>query len=172
MMNLLSQETLCWAVTLLLLVVGFFGTFLPLLPGSFLILAGAGLHHSWMPRINPDNQTVSLKLLLVLLGLFALSYLIEFFSTAVGAKIFGSSKWGVIGAIGGGLVGGFLFSLPGLLLGPLIGVFLLELIVKRKFRSAARSTTGTVIGSLAGMVLKTIIAASMIALFFADLYWF
>ena len=111
--------------------------------------------------------------MLGVLGLIlAVAYLIEFLSSAAGARWFGASQWGVWGVIIGGIVG-FFFGLPGLVLGPIIGAFAFEILfAKQRIKPATKSTVGTVVGTVAGMVVKLVLALLMVGLFFADIYLF
>ena len=167
-----GQETLDvlkWILVVALIVVGFVGTFLPILPGTTLIYAGF-LAHYFLFGMQSSGQTwVSL----VLTGiLWILSLVIDWLSGAMGAKWFGSSKWGVWGALIGGIVGAIFFSLPGLILGPVLGVFIAEMaFAKKEWKPAANSTVGTLVGGLAGAIVKTLIAMAMILWFLGDVFF-
>jgi len=156
-----------WASIIGLIVVGFLGTFLPVLPGTTLIFAGV-LAHYFLNGMEESNLT---WISLVAIGLiWVVTMIVDWFSGAIGAKWFGSSKWGVVGAIIGGIVGLF-FSLPGLVIGPILGVFIAEILfAKKKFRPAANSTMGTVVGGLAGLFAKVILAIAMVGWYFADVF--
>ncbi|HRQ88168.1 MAG TPA: DUF456 domain-containing protein, partial [Bacteroidia bacterium] len=108
---------------------------------------------------------------LVFIGLlFAASIALDWLSGAMGAKWFGSSKWGIAGAILGGIVGLF-FGLPGLIVGPIAGVFLFEILfAKKEIKQAGQSTVGTVVGGLAGILGRVLIALAMIAWFVVDVF--
>jgi uncharacterized protein YqgC (DUF456 family) len=155
-----------WFVTICLLVAGMIGCVLPVLPGHLIILiaviayrlmlgAGSGLH--WW----------SFAILVVLM---AISQMFEMLSGAAGAKWFGGTRWGAIGAVVGSIAG--MFFLPfGLLLGPLIGAFVGEIaFAKKQSHHAAISGVGSVVGTLAGMGFKIAIGLTMIAWFFLDVF--
>ncbi len=158
------MDWLWWAITVFLMGLGFFGILIPFLPGNVLILAGAVFHFV----VFGADRSVGWVTLLGLLGLTILAHVVDFVAGAMGAKQFGASKWGVAGAIIGGIVGLF-FGLPGLLLGPVLGVLVVEIVVSRRLGQAARSTGGTILGGLLGLLAKLIIAAVMIAWFFLAL---
>lgn len=67
---------------------------------------------------------------LVLAGLTALAYLLEYAGGALGAKKFGGSAWAVVGALVGAVVGLF-FGPPGLVIGPILGAVAGELLKTR-----------------------------------------
>jgi uncharacterized protein YqgC (DUF456 family) len=66
-----------------------------------------------------------------------------------------------------------MFFMPfGLLLGPLAGAMIAEIVVeKRHPKPAAVSGIGSVVGTLAGMVVKLAIGGLMIVWFFLDVFW-
>lgn len=160
--------SLKWTAVIGMIVAGFIGTFLPVLPGTSLIFVGILVHYFSMGMEESGLTWVSL----VIIGLIWIAtILIDWFSGAIGAKWFGSSKWGIVGAILGGIVGLF-FSIPGLIIGPIVGVFVAEMIfAKKKIKPAANSTVGTVVGGLAGLLSKVILAGAMIAWYLADVFF-
>jgi uncharacterized protein YqgC (DUF456 family) len=159
--------TLKWSLIIGLLVVGFFGTFLPVIPGTTMIFAGAVIHYFTM---GMEASGLAWQGLVFIGILYVTSLILDGVSGAIGARWFGSSKWGIIGAILGGIVGLF-FSIPGLIIGPIVGVFLFEvLFAKKEVKDASNSTIGTVIGGLAGIAARVILALGMIAWFVSDVF--
>lgn len=159
--------TFIWTVVVVMLVVGFLGTFLPVLPGTTLIFAGALLFYFTM---GMEASGLAWQGLVFIGVLFALSIALDWLSGALGAKWFGSSKWGIVGAILGGIVGLF-FGLPGLIVGPIAGVFVFEIFVaKKEVKEAGQSTVGTVVGGLAGIAGRVALALGMIAWFVVDVF--
>ena len=120
-----------WILAAGLVLVGIAGTVLPGLPGAILVLAGLALA-AWIDGF----ARVGLGTLAVLAALTAATYALDLVATAVGARRFGTSWWGVLGAVAGAMVGLF-FGLPGLVLGPFLGAFAAEL-VARAGRAAGR----------------------------------
>ena len=156
-----------WVIVIVLLVVGFLGSFVPVIPGTTLIFCGVILYYFFMGMESSGLRWPGL----VMIGIFyILSIVLDWFSGALGAKWFGSSKWGVVGAIVGGIVGLF-FNLPGLIIGPIAGVFIFEIIFgKREIKQASNSTIGTVLGGLAGMLARVILAFGMVLWFVSDVF--
>jgi uncharacterized protein len=109
--------------------------------------------------------------IVIIVILYIASIVVDWISGAVGAKWFGSSKWGIIGAIVGGIIGIF-FSIPGLIIGPIAGVFLFEMLfAKKEVKEASNSTLGTVVGGLAGIAARVFIALGMIVCFLVDVFF-
>ncbi|HQZ27438.1 MAG: DUF456 domain-containing protein [Verrucomicrobiales bacterium] len=161
-------DTIIWSTVIILLVVGFLGTFLPVLPGTTLIVIGNLLFYFSMGR---EASGLAWQGLVFVIVLYLLSILIDWVSGALGAKWFGSSKWGVIGAIVGGIVGIF-FGLPGLIIGPIAGVFAFEIFFgKKQIKEASNSTVGTVVGGLAGIFARVILALGMVSWFVGDVFF-
>ena len=156
-----------WVVTACLLVLGFVGTLVPFLPGH-LILFFAALGHWLMLR---GESGVECWTFAVLAFLLILSQVFEFLSGAAGTRWFGGTRWGAAGALIGGIVGIFFIPL-GLFLGPLIGSMFCEFVfAKKEVRSATVSGVGSVLGTVAGMVIKIIVGVLMIIWFLLDVIW-
>jgi uncharacterized protein YqgC (DUF456 family) len=154
-------QTVWWTIVFALLGLGLIGAVFPVLPDSLLILAGAVLQHFTVH----SARTVGWWTLGILAGLSALAHLVDFGAGALGAKKFGASRWGALGGLIGGLVGLFFFPI-GLFVGPVVGVLCAEILLARKaLLPAMRSSWGTLLGTLAGMVGKLIIDLAMVAIF-------
>ena len=161
------HENGIWIVTWLLIIVGLVGTLLPILPGQVLIIVAAGAH--WW--VKGDQSNLGWWTILVLGVLLSISIALEYVSGAIGSKYFGGSKWGVGGAILGGIVG--LFFVPwGFLLGPLAGAFAFEyLFAKKQVPQATKSGVGSAVGTVMGLSIKLGIALTMAIYLVVDLFW-
>ena len=155
-----------WTLIALLMLTGFLGTLLPLLPGTTLILAGA-VTHKVVFATGP--HTISWWTIAGLTMLMLISYGIDFVSGAVGAKYFGATRYGAIGGVLGAIVGIFFFPL-GTFLGPLLGVLAGELIGGKQLVDAGKSTWGTLLGTTAGMIARVGVAMVMVAWFAIDVW--
>jgi uncharacterized protein YqgC (DUF456 family) len=156
-----------WVVTICLLVLGFVGTLIPFLPGHLILFFAACAH--WL-MLRQDSG-VEWWTFVVLGVLLILSQVFEFLSGAAGTRWFGGTRWGAAGALIGGMVG--IFFIPfGLILGPLIGSMFCEFVfAKKEVRSATVSGVGSVLGTVAGMVIKIIVGVLMIIWFLVDVIW-
>ncbi|MBW8810152.1 MAG: DUF456 domain-containing protein, partial [Lysobacter sp.] len=104
------------------------------------------------------------------LGLLtALSMVIDFAATAMGAKRVGASKLAIIGSIIGTFAG-LMFGFIGIFIGPFVGALIGELIHTRKLDQATKVGVGTWVGILVGTVLKLGLAFAMLGLF--AIFWF
>lgn len=143
----LLLTTLCFAAVGL--------TFLTL-PGIILIFLSV-LLYAWYTGFTEPSTTA-----LVIAGIVTLaSFWVDNLAMLLGAKKFGSSKWGILGAILGGLLGLIVGGFAGIIVGPLLGAIVAELIVNKELKSALKSGFGTFIGYLFGMFLKLIITIIM-----------
>lgn len=87
------------------------------------------------------------------------SGLIDNIANLLGAKKFGSSKWGIFGAFLGGILSIISFQFWTALVFPFIGAVLFEIVFdEREWKAAMKSGIGSWIGFLSGYFLKVIIA--------------
>jgi uncharacterized protein YqgC (DUF456 family) len=145
-----------------LFLAGLLGSVVPWLPGPLLILVGAVV---W--AVATDFARIGPGRLIVLTALALLSYSLKFVAVAAGARRYGGTRWGLIGAVVGAVVGLF-FGLPGLLLGPMVGAVAGELLRGADLAEGLRSGYGAAVGLLAGIVADIAIALALIGLF---LWW-
>jgi len=154
-----DQSLILWILAAILALTGLSGMLLPLLPGAPFLFLGL-LFGAWAE----DFRYVGLGTLLVLAVLAALTYLVEFVASILGAKVYGGSRRAMLGAAVGGVVGLFL-GLPGILLGPFAGAVLGELSLQRSLNQAGRAGFGTVVGMAIGVAGKLAIGIAMLGLF-------
>jgi uncharacterized protein YqgC (DUF456 family) len=148
-----------WLLAAGLVLVGVVGVIVPGVPGAILVLTGLVLA-AWIDGF----ARVGLGTLGILAALTALTYVLDLVATAVGARRFGTSWWGVLGAVAGALVGLF-FGLPGLLLGPFLGAFVAELLARRDPHQAGRAGLGAWLGLLLGTAARLAVVLAMLGLF-------
>jgi uncharacterized protein len=156
----MTALVLWWTLTIVLMLVGLVGSVLPLLPGTVLILGAAVIHRI---ALGPE-KSVGWITLVGLTALMVLAHLVDLVSGSIGAKWFGATRWGAVGAILGAIVG--LFFMPiGIFVGPLVGVLLFELLGGKEILPAGRATWGALLGTTAGIAMKFAIASTMIVWF-------
>ena len=154
-----DQSILLWIIGALLTVIGLAGLLLPVLPGAPLLFLGL-LCAAWAENF----RYVGLWTLLLFAAMAGLTYVVEFFSSILGAKMYGGSRRAMAGAAIGGIVGLF-FGIPGILLGPFVGAVLGELSLQRTLDQASRAGFGTVVGMAVGVAGKLAIGIAMVGLF-------
>lgn len=150
------------AVLFLGVVSPFFG-----LPGTFIIVADALVYG----MIN-HFEKMKVSFLLFLLGLAVAGEILEFFFNIFGAKHYGASRLGLIGAFMGGIAGIFIGNslipvlgpLLGGLAGAFVGAFLFELFRKEGTKRAVTAGLGAFLGRVAAISAKVFITIIMVVL--------
>ena len=155
-----SVATIVLALTLLVMLVGLLGTFLPVVPGSILIFLAA-LVYAWLEKF----QTVGWPTLVVLGVLTFVGTTADIWASSVGAKAGGASAWSVVAGLVGGGVGLLLFSLPGSVLGAILAVLVLETYRAGDWRKALKAGGGWAVGWILSVGIRLGIGLLMVALF-------
>ncbi|MFQ5583434.1 MAG: DUF456 domain-containing protein [Calditrichia bacterium] len=147
-------------ISILVILVGLVGTIIPMIPGIPLIYGGYlvwGLASGWT-----DYGATTM----IVLGVITLlSIVVDYYAGAAGAKKYGASTAGVIGAILGAIFGVIIFNIPGLVLGPFLGAVAGEMLVGKKQKDAWRAGWGAFLGFLAGSLFKITAGIMMFFLF-------
>jgi len=160
----MDWQFIWYGTALALMLVGLASTVLPALPGVPLVFAGM-----WLLAWVDGFERVGMWLLSLLGALTALSFLIDLWATAIGAKRAKASGLAIFGSVIGTLVGLF-FGIPGLFLGPFVGAVAGELISRWRlhhtdFTHALRVGIGTWVGIALGIALKLTLTIGMIGIF-------
>ena len=146
------------ALALLLIIVGLVGSLIPVLPGTPLIFVGA-LIYGFVTDFVEINLTVLISLGVVALVSQTLGYL----ASSLGAKKFGSSRWGILGATLGSIFGIFIGGPIGLAIFPFLLAFLLELLAAGKSaKKSLRIAFGSLLGVLGGIVMQFVFGLVMV----------
>lgn len=156
------------ALGVLLILIGFVGVFIPILPGPILIWAGALV---W--AVADKFVRVGWPTLIIMAVLMAIAWGSELALSTYFTRRSSSSWFTVLGSIVGGIIGGLLFtpllpvigSVAGAVLGAVMGVLVVELIRKRQVAPALRASGHYLVGCLFGRMTELFIALLMIALF-------
>lgn len=155
----MSWDIVLWILAALLAAAGLAGLVLPAVPGAPLLFAGL-FFAAWIE----DFQYVGTGTLIALGAMAALTYVLDFIASALGARRFGASARSIVGATLGAVIGIF-FGLAGILLGPFIGAVIGELTVRRDLRGAARAGFGAFIGLVLATAGKLALGFTMLGLF-------
>ena len=154
------MELLWWVIVILLMAAGLIGTVLPVFPGTTIILFAAVLHRIMLGPAKSIGWSAIAALVLLTL----ISYALDFAGGYWGARKFGASRWGMLGASVGAIIGIF-FGIVGLFVGPVIGAIAGEFVAGKKMIAAGKAGWGSLLGTLGGMVGKLLIALAMIIVF-------
>jgi uncharacterized protein len=154
-----AGEIIGLTITLLVMLVGFAGSIVPVLPGPPLVLIAALGHRLWF-----GEHSASGLVLICLTALTIGALLLDYLASVYGAKRFGATWRGLLGAFVGGLVGIF-FGIPGIIIGPFLGALVFELLGGYEFNKASRAGLGATLGVFAGVFAKCAISVVMIVLF-------
>lgn len=155
------METFALIVVSIFFLVGLIGSFVPVVPGVILIWVGVLIHKLWM---GPESVSWSF------VGWAAVAVIVaqglDMLCTWWGARRFGASWRGAVGAVVGGVVGLLTLGFIGLVLGPVLGAILVELLSNRSLQEAGRAGLGTIVGGAMAFVLKFGISCGIIVSFY------
>jgi uncharacterized protein YqgC (DUF456 family) len=144
------------------MIVGVFGSFMPVLPGPS--ISWIGLVLLYFTNAVPANYWILGIALLITVVISVLDYVIP----SKGTKKFGGSSYGIWGT-NIGLIVGILAPIPfGFLIGPFVGALIGELIYDSKdHKRALKAATGSLMGFLASSFMKFVICVMYLGLFMA-----
>jgi uncharacterized protein YqgC (DUF456 family) len=151
-----TVTVLLYVLGALALAVGLAGVVLPAVPGAALLIAGA-LLVGWAEGFTRvSGWTVGACALIgaVIAG-------VDLAAGVLGARAFGASRWAVIGA-GVGLLVGIFLGLPGIVLGPVVGAIAFEYAREPDFDRALRAGAGAFVGFVLGSAVKVALAFMLI----------
>lgn len=155
-------EVLLFVATLLVMLVGLAGVFLPILPGIPIIFAAALVY-----ALVTGFAAVGAGTLVVFGVLTIAALILDWVAGVVGVRKMGGSYAGMIGAFVGMVIGLLLpgVGIIGFIVGAFVGAYALELLVNRNSRAALRAGFGSFLGFLISGVLRFVIGSIMIGMF-------
>ncbi len=154
------MEIVIFIIALVLMAAGITGIFIPLLPDVPLVFGGV-LFYAIFTRFQQIGWKALLIWGIITATVFVLDYLVQ----AMGAKKWGASKLGILGAIVGLVVGIVLGGIVGIIIGPVLGVIIFELLGDRNLKEAFKAGVGTFFGFVLGVLLKIVVGAVMVGWF-------
>lgn len=158
------DTTLINFISIILLILGILGTFLPVLPGLILSLAGLLIY-----KYGTDTD-LSMLYIWVFVILTVASAVLNYVIPAKTNKKYGGTNWGSIGSIIGTIIGIFLPIPLGFLVGMFAGVFIGELLHDSKdMNKALRSTKGAFIGFIYGTGFSLVVGIAMLMVVVLDM---
>lgn len=157
--------TLIYFVSIILLVLGILGTFLPVLPGLLLSLCGLLIY-----KFGTD-ATLPMAYIWIFSVLTLISAILNYVIPARTNRKYGGTRWGSIGSVIGTLAGMFFIPVPfGFVIGMFLGVFIGELLHDSSDRKKAwNSTKGAFIGFLYGTGFNFIVGVAMFLVVIFDM---
>lgn len=150
-------------IGILFIILGLIGCFIPVLPGP--PLAYISLLLLQLGPVVP----FTFNFMMVMGIIVAIITAIDYFIPALGAKKWGGSRFGIIGALLGVVVGLFIFPPLGFVIFPFIGAMMGEIINGANTNKALKAAFGTLIGLIFGTMLKFSMSLIIAYYFFSNL---
>ncbi len=151
-------------LSIVLLILGILGTFLPVLPGLVLSLAGLLIY-----KYGTDSD-LSMIYIWAFVILTLASAVLNYVIPAKTNRKYGGTRWGSIGSVIGTIVGIFLPIPLGFLVGMFAGVFIGELLHDSKdMNKALKSTKGAFIGFIYGTGFSLVVGIAMFLIVILDI---
>jgi hypothetical protein len=159
------MNILAMIIAVVMFVVGFAGTVLPILPGVVLVYGGMIVYGlmTGIESLGPKFFIIQGLATLVILG-------VDFVAASIGTKKYKGSKQAAVGAFIGTIVGLFVLGPFGILIGPFLGAMVVELIQGKDMNQAFSSGFGTVVGNIGGTIFKLMGEIVMIIYFFIKVF--
>ena len=95
-------DIILWVIAAALMVIGFAGTIVPMIPGLPLIFAGA-----WLAAFIDHYDEISVMTLVILAVLTVIGLIVDWVAQTLGAQKAGATKLGILGSFIGTLIGIF-----------------------------------------------------------------
>lgn len=157
------MEILLIILGVLFILIGIIGCFIPVLPGPPLAYVSLLLL-----QIGPEVP-FDLKFILIMAAIVAAITILDYIIPALGAKKWGGSKYGIIGALTGVVMGFFIFPPFGFIVLPLLGAMVGEILNGADSNQAFKAAVGTFVGLLFGTMLKFSLTIIIAYYFFSNL---
>jgi uncharacterized protein len=152
-------DSLWWALSAALILLGLAGVVLPALPGTVLVLAGIVVG-AWID----DFSRVGWFVIALVTVLAVLAWLMDYVAALLGAKRAGASRQAVIGAALG-TVAGIFMGLVGVLFMPLVGAAVGEFVAQKDHGRAVKVGVATWLGLMVGLLAKVVLAFTMVGIY-------
>ncbi len=157
------MSILWWTLIIILFILSFIGIVLPIIPGISLIWGGVLVYHFFI------NPLAGLNFWLTFIVLTVFIIIVDYVASSTWVKRWGGSKAGAWAAVGGMLIGPFIFGPIGVIIAPFIFVTIVEMLRGVGFSKAIKIGFASLIGFLGGSVLKIVFQLIIIAIFFMSI---
>lgn len=150
-------------IAVALTLVGIIGSVLPALPGASLNFLAIAILYFLKDGLVGEWA-------LAIFGVLTVSTMVfDYIFPVLGAKKFGTSKYGIWGLVIGMVFGFFTLSFIGLILGAVFGAIIGELLGGKNHQNAIGSGFATLWGVVMSTIVKFLISLSMTIYFFIKL---
>lgn len=153
-------ETIALTASVALLVPGVLMALVPMLPALSYMFVVALVF-----AIYDGFTALTVKELLVLLGITLLSIVIDHTSGLLGAKYGGAHTKSLLWGIAGSIIGTFIAPAFGTFIGLFLGVLIAELYYKKTGQKAVKAAGSALLGSLVGVISNVVLAIAFVAIF-------
>ena len=141
------------------MIVGIIGSVIPVLPGPFKFMVRTIYLFSNISNVQVESKILIFCLIIGLI-IFVLDYIIPIYTS----KKFGASKFGIIGASIGTLIGLFLPPF-GIIIGALIGAIAGELFLNKNFEKSIKAAAGVFLGFIISGFTKAFISIVFLGIY-------
>ncbi|MCJ7657369.1 MAG: DUF456 domain-containing protein [Candidatus Atribacteria bacterium] len=152
-------------IGIICIIIGIIGCIFPAIPGPPLGYAALILL-----QLAKEEPVFSKSFLVRFAILTVIVSLMDYFLPLLGAKLYGTSKYGIWGAIIGMITGIIFFPPFGMILGVFIGAILGELIAGKENSMALKAGMVTFIGSIIALFIR--LSLSLVMAFYFFIYLF
>ena len=146
-------------------VLGLIGCVIPIIPGIPLNYM-ALLLLQYAKEEPVFSKSFLIKFAFYSIIVFLLDYILPIF----GAKLYGTTKWGIWGAVIGMVIGIFILPPIGMILGLFFGAIIGELSAGKESSLALKAGFATFLGSMAATFIKLSLSLLMAFYFFSSLF--
>lgn len=157
------MEVFLIIIGVIFIILGLVGCFVPVLPGPPLAYVALLLL-----QIGPEVP-FGIKFMVIMGVVVAGITLIDYMIPALGAKKWGGSKYGIIGALVGVVLGIFFFPPIGFIILPFLGAMVGEILNGANTNKAFKAAFGTFVGLIFGTMLKFSTSVIITYYFFSNL---
>ena len=158
------MDLLLIIISAVLIISGIIGSFMPILPGP--LTSWFGLFILNLISSIEIDSTLLIITFIIAITIFILDSLIPIY----GSKYFGATKYGIIGA-STGLVIGIISPIPfGILIGPILGALIGELLFNNDLKKSIKSSIGVLIGFVASSFIKFVTSIVYLMIYIIQLW--
>ena len=138
-------------ISFIIMIVGIIGSVIPVLPGPLSSWLGLFIFSN-ISKVEVSNNLLFITLIVALV-IFIIDYILPIYTS----KKFGASKYGIIGASVGTVIGLF-FPPLGIIFGSIIGAISGEMLLNKNIKKSINAATGVFLGLLVSGFTKTLIS--------------